>query len=707
MHRLILSLVLTAIIALAAFGSQAALAATDRESVVFVVDRYALSQTPDGVDAAKSVIGLVSTLRPDSAFTFVGVDDPAGGVGPMLATDESYTAFQGSLNGWLLAPGAPEDVDALGAVSEIAEFLDTTVAAQGSTIYLVTGELDGRQLIQSSASPDSLAAALLVNGWRYVSVGLPGPAVEQGGVLAGVAARLGGEHYDLSALDGYRALTNSVLRMAGKPALEGLGGGALSSADSLSLDVAVAPGTEELSLFAFKQSAGGRVTLITPSGSVRTTGDGVSSFLLETANAVMWRIVEPEPGDWQMDVRGVDGAATAWSYNVNVYKPVLSPLGTTPLNEPAVLTASVERDRQIVMAEGAQLAASIRTPDGKTLRFDLNDDGVSGDVTAGDGYFSAAIPPLLVEGRYSVELELTWPGIDRRISSQGEFRALAFPSLDVSMTRADGLKPGLRAKIGEANVHVLGQPYAIAPHELSGEVAADTPGTLEIEAREWVSEGRASDYDLFFTAQGETRHTLDLRLNLEYDGRQYSYITDSFVISSVQAAAPVVQQMPPSSAPPTAPTGPTPEQPPPAPGDYRGLLAIPAVILAAIIGATVYWLTRRSPYGYIFDDQGRMVVDFASLHRAGRLKLFSKDAVSGAETSIKGLEGVAFTFSKRGVGLQNREMARNVRVNNLPLIGETDIRHETLIGTEGRLYNFMLSPTPPQPMGGPAGGDGD
>ena len=68
---------------------------------------------------------------------------------------------------------------------------------------------------------------------------------------------------------------------------------------------------------------------------------------------------------------------------------------------------------------------------------------------------------------------------------------------------------------------------------------------------------------------------------------------------------------------------------------------------------------------------------------------------------------MAFTFTKHGVGLENREMARNVRVNNLPLVSQMAIRNDTVIGTEGRLYSFMMLPTPPTPMGDAAGGDGD
>ncbi len=704
MRRLIPSVLIAAIIALVGFGSQAVQSNTDHASVVFVVDRHALSLTPNGVDSAKSVIGLVATLRPDAAFSFVGADDPTGGAGPMLATDDAYAAFQGGLSGWLLAPGAAEDVDVLGAVAEIAKFMETTLAPTGSTVYLVGGEGGERDLTKSSTSAEGLATTFQDKGWRYVSAGLG----EQHGQLATLADRLGGEHFDLSALEGYTALTNSVLRLDGRPVLSNLGGAELTGSDSLTLAASAVPGTQEMHLIAFKQNDGGRVTLTGPSGAARTTGDGVSSFLVETANAIIWRLIEPETGEWQLHIRGVDGPATAWRYSMNVYRPVLSRLGATPLNEPSVLTAYVEHEREQVMVEGVMLTARVRTPGGETLQFDLKDDGQTGDRIAGDGFFSATIPPLVVEGRYHVHLEMTWPGLDQRIASQSEFSTLAFPSIDVKMVRTEGLNAGQRAKVGEVTANILGQPYAVTPSELTAVVASDaTAGTLELVPQQLVDEGLAWKYDIYFTPESDALHTLELRLDLVYAGRPYTYLSDSIVVSSVLAAVQPVRQVPSSAVPPTSPTGPTPAQPPPAPGNYWGLLTIPAVLLVALAGATLYWLTRRSPYGYIFDDKGNMVVDFAKLEREGRQKLFSKETVGGREIPINGLDGVAFTFTKHGVDLQNTEMARNVRVNNLPLVSQMALRNETVIGTEGRLYSFMMSPTPPMPMGGAAGGDGD
>jgi hypothetical protein len=46
-------------------------------------------------------------------------------------------------------------------------------------------------------------------------------------------------------------------------------------------------------------------------------------------------------------------------------------------------------------------------------------------------------------------------------------------------------------------------------------------------------------------------------------------------------------------------------------------------------------------------------------------------------------------------------------VNNLPLVSEVSVKNETVIGTEGKLYSFMMLPIPPTPIGDAAGGDGD
>ena len=133
-----------------------------------------------------------------------------------------------------------------------------------------------------------------------------------------------------------------------------------------------------------------------------------------------------------------------------------------------------------------------------------------------------------------MHLELTWPGLDQRIASQSEFRTLAFPSIDVKMARTEGLNAGQRTKVGEVTANILGQPYAVAPSELAAVVASDAPtGAVELVPQQLVDEGLAWKYDIYFTPESDALHTLELRLNLVYAGRQYMNLSDSIVLSSL------------------------------------------------------------------------------------------------------------------------------------------------------------------------------
>ena len=708
MHRLIPSVLLAAIIALIGLSSQAVLAQTERQHIVFLVDRQAVSQTDDGADATKSVLSLVSTLRDQQYFTFDNVDGSSNAIGPLSLSDAEFVAFQNGLDGWLGAGEPAEHADLLGALAETAAFLGNTGSAPGSAVYLITSGPTQSDLNQSTVRLEGLANRFQSNGWKFVGLGLPGTSSQSVELLNNVSSELGGQFFDLSTPGGFKSLSDSILEMESKGALSDLGGERLSNGGALASKFGVAPGTQETNLLVFKESQGGKLTLSDPAGVEMSSGDAMSSFIVESPSVVIWRLLDPAPGEWQLNVQGIEGAASTWQYVVHGYTPVLESLGTTPLNEPAVLIASVKHEQQTVTADDIRLTARVSPPKGTTLSFGLNDDGVSGDAIAGDGFYSTTLPPLSAEGQHAVELQLSWIGLDHRVTSQAEFRTQAFPSLDVTTLQTKDLKPGERTKIADVLVNIQGQPFAVPTDQLTGVLASssDVAGVVEIEPKRLLDQERAWSYEVFFTPEGESLHTMDLRLNLEYSGRQYAYMSDSIVLSSLLPYSPPAQQPAALQAP--APPAPIQvgQQKSPAPGYYWGLLSIPGVILIILIGWAIYWLTRRRPHGFIYSDRGELIVDFANIRRSRVMKFFSKDSVWGKEISIPGLEGVSFNFAGRHVGLQNRERTHNVRVDNQPLVGNLPIRDRTWIGTEGRLYNFQLSRLPP-PRAQGAAGDGD
>ncbi len=708
MHKLIPGILLAAIIALVVLSSQAAFADTNRPLMVFLIDRVAVSESEDGTDLVKSVLGLVSTLRDEQPFAFISVSEPANAIGPILPSDQEFKAFQDGIDDWLASTSPAKNVDLLGAIAEASSFMGSTLAPRGSTIYLITDGSTRAEPRGATVRLTSLSSLFQDNGWALVGLGLPEASGKAAEFLGETSEQLGGESFELSVPDGFKSLTNKILKDEAKGALTNLGGGTLSPTDVLASQFSIVPGTREANLLVFKESSNGSLRLSNPSGFEASAGDRASSFVIETPFVVIWRLIDPAPGEWQVNVRGVEGSISTSHYAVNKYTPVLEPIGPMPLNEPATLTAFVtDGQRRAVGVEGVQLTARVTSPEGVTVAHELNDRGVSGDAIGGDGYYSATIPPVSAEGQYIVELELSWPEFDHRITSQGEFTTQAFPIIDVTILQTDDLKPGVRAKIADVLVHIQGQPYAVPIDQITGSVASlNANGILEVKPERLLDQSRAWSYEVFFTPEGEALHTIILGLSIEYLGRQYTYSSASTVLSSVLPSQSVqpIRQLAVASAPAAPP--PVIEPVVLAPGSYWGLLAIPIVILVLIAAWVIYWLTRSRPYGFLYNDRSELIVDFANLNRGFMRGLFSKNSIWGKELNIPGFEGLSFNFARRRIDLYNRQVTTNVRVNNHPLIGQTPIQDRTWIGTQGKLYSFLLSSSQPQPLGG-AAGDGD
>ena len=62
--------------------------------------------------------------------------------------------------------------------------------------------------------------------------------------------------------------------------------------------------------------------------------------------------------------------------------------------------------------------------------------------------------------------------------------------------------------------------------------------------------------------------------------------------------------------------------------------------------------------------------------------------------NVPGLEGVVFHFAKDRVDIRSYADEPTVRVNNQPLVDQAPVPDRTWIGTGGKLYTFLLSPSP-------------
>ena len=710
MHKLSRGILLAAIIIVLGAASQVVQADSSESArlVVILADRQALRESEGGVDLAKSFVGLASTLRDGQSFVLVTVDAPTNAVGPALAGDSTFRAFLEQVDSRLTSSEPDQGGDLEAAFAETFNLLGRQRAASESTVYLISG---GTLLGDLARATDRLTPFLTMfknEGWPIVTLSLPEASSEMRGFLDRIASGSGGEAFQLSVPDGFKSVADKILRDEAKGSLTQLGQRVLSSDEVFTSTLSIAPGTREATLLFFKQGPYGSLRLSNPSGFEASAGDRTESLVIETPHVVGWRLIDPVPGQWRADVRGIEGVVSGWHYAANKYSVNLASYGAVPLNEPTALVAFVSDGRDKVVLEDVKLVATITTPEGATLVHELKDDGLLGDSAPADGFFSATIPPVAVAGEYRVDLELSWPEFGHRISSQANFRGRAFPTIEITSVLGEELRLDQRSKVATLRVHVQGQPFAISTEELTSALASnvDLAGTLEVLPQRLLDQGRAWLYDVFFTPRGEGLHTLIFSINMEYAGRNYAHATDSIVLSSVMPAPPTVAI---AAAKPVAPPA-APQRPVQpllaAPSGFPWVaLAVSLVVAVGLVVAVIYMGRRTRPYGYLYDDRDEPVVDFSNLRRHPIFKLLFRSQVRGWELGVPGLEGVSFRFAGKRIGLRSRRAAPTVRVNNQPLIGDTTIQDRAWIGVHGRLYNFFVARPPLQADPGVADDD--
>lgn len=668
---------------------------------IILGDRQAITASDGGVELTESLIGLISTLGAGQIFAFVDASDPTALVGPAVAGGPDFVAFKREIDAAFVLPGPNDQPDYRAALAETYNLLNAGRAPSGSTVYLIAGG-DLRDLDRVGRNLEPIVDLFSEKGWPIVGLSLPGASRDVREFVSSVSAGSGGQSYPLSAPEGLRNLSERLL--GGSGALEPVTA-PVDADEPFSSPIGIAPGTMEATILFFKAGPQGSLSLMDPSGVAAAKGDGVLSSVLEAPHVVVWRVVDPAPGQWEVAASGLEGATSLWRHGTNRYIPALESYEVLALDEAVTLVGYVSDGDRKVRVKSATLTARVTTPRGATLVHELKDDGLSGDHVANDGYYTATLPPMALGGEHRVELELSWVGVDQSLFSQSSIMIQSFPRLRLTPLQTDGIRPNERTRVATLMVEVADQPYAVSTDALTAALSSGTEviGALEILPQRPLLEGRAWSYDVFFTPTQEGHHSLVVRLSLDYSGREYTHSANHVVLSSAVAGALSGAVTESASAVP-APTavGLSPVVPQQAPVESTGSpwpmagLVVVSVVLAGILIAGVSWLGRVRPYGYLYTDRDELVVDFSRVRRNPIMNLLFKSSVRGAELGAPGLEKISLEFSRRRVGLRARQVSPTVRVNNQPVGGRTSIQDRTWIGTHGKLYCFWLSPMPPR-----------
>ena len=709
---LILVIALTLTVTLSGSSGQAEAQVQADRLAFYVIDRHEISSDQSKIDLVNSLLGLMFRLKEGQPFAFVFGDDFSNVYGPTDTNAEGFVQLRRAVEQKLAAPPPSEPLDLESALAETYNYLNGLVVGSESSIYVISGDTSRTD---PSATIDELDPILdLVEevGWPVFNVTTPEADSGLKNVLAEIARRTSGESFELSIPHGLEELTNRTLIREGKGALQAMGSTTLAPDSIFETDLDIVPGTGELSMVFFREDDTTSFKLKNPSGLEASSADRESSETIELPNVAIVRLKEPIPGRWSLEVRGDGGLLAAHRYSINRYRIELQMQGAVPLGTPVNIIASVTDDGSLISVD-AGLLALITDPDGTSVLYDLNDEGIGGDAIAGDGYYSATLTELTIDGTYNVEMQLQWPGIAHTITTLSSFDARQFPDFRLDQEAVDILEPGVRTKIAEITVGIGDLPYSVAPEDIMTTVATNQgdPGTVELVPQRIISEGKAFEYDVFYTAPTEALATVGVSLDVEYAGKQFMRSVDPIVISSVPPAQPVPTPPPaptPAPAPTTAPPPPVERVEETAP-TVTILIVIGAIVAAVIAVLLINYLARVAPFGALLTEDGRLVVRLKDVQRPALQSLLTRNRMSGEELGITGFDSVSFRFYRDEVLIEPVDFSTNtVRLNNQPVTDLTVVHDGSWLGAMGRLYTYSYSDVQAesqQPAAAESGGD--
>ncbi len=691
----ILLVTLTVSAVLSGFPDDAEAQGQSDRLTILVLDRHAISSDQSTVDLVNSLLGLMFHLKEGEPFAVVFGDDLSRVYGPLETNTEEFIQLRRTVEEKLASPPPAEPLDLVSALAETYNYLNGMVASPETSIYLVTGDTSETEPAAKIDEVNPVLSLVEGTGWPVFNVTTPETDPGLKSVLAEIARRTKGESFELSIPLGFEEFTNRTLVREGQGALQPMGKTTLSPDSIFETDLDIVPGTGELNMVFFREDDVTSFRLKNPDGVEASSGDRKSSSTIELPNVVVLELLEPTPGRWSLEVRGDSGLLSAHRYSVNRYRIELQMHGAVPIGIPVNIIASVTDDGGLVSVD-AGLLARITDPNGISVLYDLNDEGAGGDAISGDGYYSATLPSLTIDGTYSVEMQLQWPEIAHTITTLSSFDARLFPDITFIPEPAETLEPGVRTKIAELRVGIGNQPFTVSPQDLMASVATNQgePGALEFVPQRIISEGEAFEFDVFYTATSESLATVAISMDVGYAGQQFLRSVDPIVVSSIPPAQPLPTPRPPATPAPAPTTAPPPSLPPAEdPGPPTTVfIVILALVAAAVVVLLVNYLARIAPFGTIYTENGRLVLRFSEIERPILRRLLTRNRISGDELGIQGFEVLSFRFYRDEVLIEPLEFSTNtVRLNNQPVTELINVFDGSWLGAMGRLYSFSFS----------------
>ncbi len=558
----------------------------------------------------------------------------------------------------------PARSDQFAALTDSFAFLSRVDAAPGSRVAFITS---GRILGESENTRErlrSVANLFAAEGWVIDVVTLPSTEPVLRDLMSGLATGSEGVFYDTGTAAGVTAIFEdySQLTLSGAMDVEMHD----NSASVVTLDIA--PHTTAFSTVFIRQHESVDVAVFSPNGT-RAAAEMENVEIRETPSAVIIRIYSPVPGNWSL--QGV-GPASKLVASVDVDNPLVLKLieqPPLPVGETAVIEAAAFVGGSPQLLAGAVIEATIGKASGTTAVVALNDRGEDGDRFANDGIYSVRLSAPKSQGINSVSLELSWIDYTAVLRSSTTFRSESFPTLSLVEVSDVDTTAGKYATVARVQVRVGDYPFLMSSADIKA--VLNSPGgqiAAVVLAVDEPEPGKAWEFDIAAIIPESGAYEVEVVLDSTYEGRAYTRTAPIVTTNAVILEEPLLILGLPVWVVPT----------------IGGLL----VVLA---GFAIWILRKTSPFGYIIDDQDRVVADFARLDRGLYRKLFSRNAIDASEVADLPFAGGTFKFSGSQVKLVHKRALGDpsMRVNSRPAGPVTELGENIWLGVGGRLLTFQ------------------
>lgn len=652
----------------------------------------------EGLKDGLTVIAVDSGIAPsvsdldaaETALIVTGTQVKTGGVGLM-----SYGEQPGEVT--LLRPGAdtmiavqdsmrklrsdvgPYASDQFGMLSAVFASMTRLDAPVGSRLIIITPGRTGGQSDSTRSRLQSVGELFVREGWRIEVMTMPSTVAVERDQMAALAIAAGGRYYDLGSTNGVAALVGETMGLKLTGAIDAELGKGVPSITS----VDVAPLTSEFNVVFVRANGGTHVSLFRPNGAqVDLNVPGASRS--ETPNAVIYRIENPAAGAWRLQGTGSGSKLVAATEIRNPLQVGLIQEPPFAIGRETVLKAAASVNGQPQVLPGASVTARVKWADGAAAVFELNDAGVGADEKAEDGIFSVLVPTPTKQGFNDVSLELRWADLGAVLRSAAVFRTEVFPTVQVTEVSNINAHKGDTVHVAKVRVTVGQYPHLVRPGEVKAQLT-DGQNTVNatVSPVKIIEDGKAWEFDIQAAPSVGGDYKLNVTLTSQHLGRSFT------ASSPVVATAATIDARP------------------------LKLLGLPvwawaaAFAAAAAIALAVSYIVRQAkPYGYLHDDQGRVVADFTKLARSPMKRLFTRARVLAIEVPGLPFRGGEFEFRRTGVELHYHRMPGDpsIRVNGHPAGETVKLDEESWLGVGGRLLRFV---TQGKAATAPAAGDGD